>query len=95
MKKTITKEVGVEITIPYYKKFKVTKEVNFDEESLKDYGNEDEYFDAEFAEEFEEEAKEMMDKHLNSDFREHDLDWDNMEYTDVEIDEQTVLGFYS
>ena len=87
MKKTITKEVGVEITIPYYKKFKVTREVDFDEESLKDYENEDEYFDAEFAEEFEEEAKEMMDKHLNSDFREHELDWDNMEYNDVEIDE--------
>ena len=29
----------------------------------------------------------MMDKHLNSDFREHELDWDNMEYNDVEIDE--------
>ena len=87
MKKTITKEVGVEISIPYYKKFKVIKEVDFDEESLKDYGSEEEYFESEFEMDFIEEAKKMMDKHLNSDFRDSDLNWDDMEYTDVEIDE--------
>lgn len=88
MKKEITKKVYVEINIPYCKTFEVTKEVEWDDEYRKsEEWDDEEYFDAEFAEEFEDEAKEMMDKHLNTDFRETDLDWDNMEYTDIGMDE--------
>ena len=76
------------IMVPYCKTFEVTKELEWDDKYRKSEEWDDkEYFDAEFAEEFEDEAKAMMIKHLNLDFREHDLDWDNMEYTDVGIDE--------
>ena len=50
VKKIITKNVYVEITIPYSKTFKVTKEVEWDEEYRKsEEWDDEEYFDAEFA----------------------------------------------
>lgn len=95
VKKKITRNVYVTMTLPYTKKFTITKEVDWkykeilkEDEMDEDEYDEEQYFEDEFQEEFEDEAKDLMDNHLNSDFTESDINWDESEITEVEVEEE-------
>lgn len=78
----------VTVTVPYSKAFKITREVDWDDEAKKDYHDEEEYFDAEFADEFEEAAIEEMTKKLDE-IDINDMNWDDAEYDVGDIDDDT------
>jgi hypothetical protein len=77
MKRNVTAEVYIEISIPYSKRFVITLEVD------KVYPQDED----EIMEMFSGEAKKLMDEHLNNDFNsERDLDLGEIIYTDESVD---------
>jgi len=83
VKKKITIDISVTQPISVYRTFSITKEIEVDEYWKKTEGwCDEEYAQENFSSEFEDEAKKLMDKEVESlsfidgDYEDYEMEWD-------------------